>query len=126
MAAGLARLIFPTRPKCFNAKRARANLLGRNLNSVDGRGVRRECPDESHIDCEGRRPGAFLRSLSAIFNKPFSVQPRYLGASELLLERLQYRRFGSAWWAADVAHVLNVQINDVAEGLRFYGSARFG
>lgn len=69
--------------------------------------------------------GTLLRPLSTEFDQPFTIELRQFHCSQGLFQCLQNSSLRTAGRAADLVHVFDVKIDDVAERADLYSSLWF-
>src|SRR5581483_4820451 len=72
----------------------------------------------TNIHAQRHWPCPLFRAVAAELDQPFAVQVGGSQRTQLALEHLQGRGFGPSWRFTHFLHVINVHVDEMAEGLR--------
>lgn len=81
---------------------------------------------KADIDTEGHRPGALGSTLPTEADEPFAIQSSDVALAKMPFEHIEGRGLGAARGLAYIAHVVDMKVNEVAEGFqaRYAGLGR--
>jgi hypothetical protein len=74
--------------------------------------------DHADIDADCDRAGALRRAVVAEANEALTVERHHVALAELPLQHLESCCFGAQRSLADVAHVVDMKVDEVSEGFR--------
>jgi hypothetical protein len=126
---GRATVALPPAPDEGEALQGRAgevHRLGRDGHPMYSGRMGQDRFHVAKVHADHDRPGALLRSIPAELDQTLAGDVAQRHPAELGLERVKARRLGAAWRLAHLQHVLDVELDQVAECGRCDPDARGG
>src|SRR5437868_11694250 len=102
----------------INRSSSHLNTLDRNLDTVNGRSMRKNGSNERKIDRKSCRPSALRGSLPSVLDQFFSGYIFEIHAPEGDLERLKHHGLRSPNWLANLSKIVEMQRDQVRKDAR--------
>ncbi|MBD3844453.1 hypothetical protein IED13_01985 [Bosea sp. SSUT16] len=110
--AAVALLVFANELKPLQSDAGEVNRLDLYGQTVHGGRVRQNELDHPDIDAKGDRTCALRCPVATEANEPLAIEGRHIALSELPLQQFKCGRLGSQRSLADVAHVVDMKIDE--------------